>query len=364
MQILRDAGVIAVLQDPQTLMVLETVSNIHGQTLNPWNTKLGALLAQHGSPMGVGSDIGGSIRAPAAFNGVYGFKPSGYRIPTVGLVAPMIGAESITGVVGPMGNAVEDLELFCQTVLDAKPWLKEPLLAMPWKSQLAAMRDEKLTIGVMLWDEVVMPHPYIIRVLREVAEKLKHAGHQVLDFKPYDHKRAWDEILLPLYFTDGGHEVKAALGEGGEPMLPGAKRILDDPLVKERSVGEVWKLNYARDVYRCEYLQRWAETAKASGSGKPMDVLICPVSPAQGTPHDVKPWWGYTAQWNLLDYPGGAITVGKVLEGDAYPEGYRSVNELDRENMELYDDGLYLGMPVAVQVVASQMAPCGCKGQE
>lgn len=66
-----------------------------------------------------------------------------------------------------------------------------------------------------------------------------------------------------------------------------------------------------------------------------MDVLICPVSSVNGTPHDVKPWWGYGSQWNLLDYPAGVLPAGQVLEGDAYPDGYQSANELDRENMEL-----------------------------
>lgn len=92
-------------------------------------------------------------------------------------------------------------------------------------------------------------------------------------------------------------------------------------------------------MYRAEYLQKWAETASATASSKPMDVLICPVAPAQGTPHDVKPWWGYCAQWNLLDYPGGVIPAGTVLESDAYPRGYEPVNELDRENMELCKSG-------------------------
>lgn len=188
-EIMRNAGAVlyAKTNNPQCMMVLETVSNIYGRTLNPWNTKLGAggssggegsLLAQHGSPLGVGSDVGGSIRVPAAFNGLYGFKPSGKRVPTSGWECTMVGAESITAVAGPLGHNVQDLELFFQIVSDAKPWLKEPLLAMPWRSQMEALERQKLTIGVMLWDEVVMPHPYITRVVKEVAAKLKRAGHE------------------------------------------------------------------------------------------------------------------------------------------------------------------------------------------
>ncbi|EJP66183.1 acetamidase-like protein [Beauveria bassiana ARSEF 2860] len=348
-EIMRNAGAViyAKTNNPQCMMVLETVSNIYGRTLNPWNTALGAggssggeasLIAQRGSPLGIASDIGGSIRVPAAYNGLYGFKPSGKRVPTSGWECTMAGAESITAVAGPISQSVQDLELFLQVTLDAQPWLKEPLLALPWKSQTKHLETQKLTVGLMLWDEVVLPHPYITRVLRETAESLRQAGHEVIDFAPYDHKRAWDEILLPLYFTDGGLDIKQTLAAGNELMLPSAEKLLSDPIVKHRSTHEVWK--------------KWAATAQASRSGRAMDVLLCPAAPLQGTPHDVKPWWGYCAQWNLLDYPSGVLPAGRVLGDDAYPEGYQPVNDLDRENAALYDNSVYLGMPVAIQAVA------------
>ncbi|PHH77966.1 hypothetical protein CDD80_7537 [Ophiocordyceps camponoti-rufipedis] len=322
--ILRKAGAVLYVKttNPQTLMVLETVSNLHGRTLNPWNSALGAggssggegaLAALHGTALGVGTDIGGSVRVPGAFNGVYALKPSGNRVPISGLECSMKGFESICGTAGPLGRSVADLELFMRVVLGAEPWLVDPLLAMPWRSLTEEMR--------------------------------------VLDFEPYHHKRAWDDIILPLYFSDGAVMTKKALAKGNEPMLPAARRLIEDPIVRELSVEETWALNIARDDYRAEYLERWASTASKSPSGKPMDVLICPPCGSQSTPHDVKPWWGYTALWNLLDYPAGVLPAGKVLASDAYPEGYAPVNELDRENMTIYDNALYLGMPVAVQVV-------------
>lgn len=187
-EILRKSGAVFFCKtnNPQCMMVLETVSNIYGRTLNPQHTMLGAggssggegaLLAMRGSPLGIGSDIGGSVRVPAAFNGLYGFKPSGKRVPTGGWECTYIGQESITAVVGPMGHSIDDLDLFFKIVSDAKPWFKEPMLEMPWK--IADINPEKkLRIGVMMWDEVVMPHPYIIRVLNEATGKLKTDGHE------------------------------------------------------------------------------------------------------------------------------------------------------------------------------------------
>lgn len=82
-------------------------------------------------------------------------------------------------------------------------------------------------------------------------------------------------------------------------------------------------------------MQRWNDTAQKTSSGKPIDVLLCPAAPVQGTPHDVKPWWGYSSQWNLLDYPSGILPAGKVLKTDAYPANFAPVNELDKENYDL-----------------------------
>jgi amidase len=75
---------------PQALMSGETVNNLYGRTCMPFNRDLssggssggeGALIAMRGSPLGVGSDIGGSIRIPSAFNALYGLRPSYHRIP-------------------------------------------------------------------------------------------------------------------------------------------------------------------------------------------------------------------------------------------------------------------------------------------
>lgn len=56
--------------------------------------------------------------------------------------------------------------------------------------------------------------------------------------------RAWDDILLPLYFTDGGLDIRQTLAAGDEPMLPSAKELLDDPRIKQQSIHDVWKVRF------------------------------------------------------------------------------------------------------------------------
>lgn len=89
---------------PHTLMAGETVNNIIGYTTNPKNRNLscggssggeGALIALRGSPAGFGTDIGGSIRIPAAFNGLYGLRPSAGRLPYEGVANSMDGQNSV-----------------------------------------------------------------------------------------------------------------------------------------------------------------------------------------------------------------------------------------------------------------------------
>lgn len=84
---------------PHTLMSGETNNNIIGYTNNPKNRNLssggssggeGALISLKGSPIGFGTDIGGSVRIPAGFNGLYGIKPSHGRMPYEGMANSMV----------------------------------------------------------------------------------------------------------------------------------------------------------------------------------------------------------------------------------------------------------------------------------
>lgn len=74
-------------------MTFESINPVYGTSKNPWNPLRavggssggeGAIAAARGSVIGVGSDVGGSIRIPAAFCGVCGFKPSSGRVPDMG----------------------------------------------------------------------------------------------------------------------------------------------------------------------------------------------------------------------------------------------------------------------------------------
>lgn len=144
-------------------------NNLTGQTLNPHNRTLspggssggeGVASSFRCSPLGIGSDIGGSVRVPAAFCGSYGFKPSSCRIPTSGIKAAGMGQESVKGVLGPLASSsIDDLDLFQRAILDQEPWdVDTSLMPLPWR-RVKQAEVQKMTVGIM-WDDGFVPFPF------------------------------------------------------------------------------------------------------------------------------------------------------------------------------------------------------------
>jgi Asp-tRNA(Asn)/Glu-tRNA(Gln) amidotransferase A subunit family amidase len=124
--LLKSAGAIPFCRSnvPQCLMLPESDNAIWGTSANPWHrgrTPGGssggeaALVAARASPLGIGTDIGGSIRIPAHCCGVYGFKPTPARISSRGIAVPRPGGVSgqiaVKSVAGPIARCVSDIAL-------------------------------------------------------------------------------------------------------------------------------------------------------------------------------------------------------------------------------------------------------------
>jgi amidase len=173
---------------PHTLMCGETVNNIIGYTQNPKNRLLssggssggeGALISLKGSPVGFGTDIGGSVRIPAGFNGLFGIRPSSGRLPYEGMANSMDGQNTVLSVVGALGSTNDSLRLVIQGLLQTRPWLHDPLvLEMPWRKEQERLPD-KLKFGVLWDDGYVSVAPPVKRALQETVDALKKAGHEV-----------------------------------------------------------------------------------------------------------------------------------------------------------------------------------------
>lgn len=196
-----------------------------------------------------------------------------------------------------------------------------------------------------MWhDGVVQPHPPVTRALRLLVEKLKQLPSvEITEWKPYLHDEAW-AIISSLYYTDGGVTDLSILAESGEPALPLTKWIMvENPCVKKLSVKELEYWLEEREEYRREYAKVWNQTGQfneASGqSENAVDVLLCPVGPGVAPQLDTAKYWGYTSQWNLLDYPAVVFpvcTVDKAVDTiSTKGDEFNPLSEKDEENWEL-----------------------------
>ncbi|CAE6486745.1 unnamed protein product [Rhizoctonia solani] len=369
-QILRAAGAVIYVKttNPQSLYALETCSNIYGSTTNPYNRSLtsggssggeGALIGSRASLLGVGTDIGGSIlitetflqRCPSAWCGLYGLKPSSHRLPASGIARLCPGMENIVGVIGPMAHSARDLELFFRVVSESEPWnIDFSALCMPWSPVPAEGREgKKLVIGFFTDDGVVAPHPPIVERLLKAREALVAAGHEVIDWAPIDYMEAL-ELSAKLYMLDGGEDIRAALAESGEPPIPQVASILPDP----KEGGST--LNVRRDQFRARALKHWNETALRSKSGRPVDVVLCPVAPTLAPPHGTTRWIGYTAYWNLLDLPAVVFPFGKPFDASNWDSATESSsgeprNPIDEFVKAQWKPEAFDGAPIGLQLV-------------
>lgn len=150
----------------------------------------GAPLNSHrrGSVIGVGTDLGVSVRLPAAYNGLYGLRPTLHRLPYAGARNTLLGLESIDSALGPLSQFISGISLFVKSVLDSKPWFLDPKVPeMPWRQDMAELKHlktkngevRKPVFGVMRWDDYVMPWLPVRRAVDMTVNGLTKAGYEV-----------------------------------------------------------------------------------------------------------------------------------------------------------------------------------------
>lgn len=69
--------------------------------------------------------------------------------------------------------------------------------------------------------------------------------------------------------------------------------------------------------------------------GRMVDVILCPASPGVAPRHDTARYWGYSSQWNLLDYPGVVFPVSKVDKRDVQEKGFEPMTDVDEDHWQL-----------------------------
>ncbi|KAG9313359.1 general amidase [Chiua virens] len=364
---------------PQTLMWGETHNNVFGRTTNPYNRKLtpggssggeGALLAMRGSPLGVGTDIDGSLRIPSAFCGLYTLRPSYERLPYHGAANTLMGQESISSVLGPMATSVSALKLFTKAIIDARPWDRDPLVVRKaWNEDEYRLVEhgggERMCLAI-LWDnKVVKPHPPLIRAMQLVKGALEKEGHQVIDWEPLNHIDIYKNAQTILA-ADGGEDYRRSCEASGEPLI--ASMIpeedphpfdLEVSLVKglvgpqrNRTAWELWQLHTEKRALRKAYLDHWNATRSRTNTGRPVDAIILPAVAYTACPHGLNYDSFYTTLGNAMDYACAVFPVTFVdpkVDHPAEPHDFH--NHEDEAFYKLYDPDVFPGLPVGLQLL-------------
>ncbi|KAM5511697.1 acetamidase [Fusarium oxysporum f. sp. phaseoli] len=350
---------------PQTGFILETTSNLWGRTLNPFNGRLGAggssggdaaLVAMRGAPIALPSDIGGSIRVPAAFCGLYAIRPTSLRIPKGNWAGTMTGQISVRDSAGPICHSIDDVRMFTEVIGSHQAQHRHDTNAVPIPWRKVSLPDGKLAVGIMKWDGVVMPQPPVLRAIEHTKKVLVTAGYEVLEFTPpFD---CWElaKCYYDLIFQDGGADTLAKVAISGEPLVPAFADLLKVYNARALAATEVLKLNLQTRAYKTVFAQAWDRTKDRTSTGRPIDALICPCAPSAGIPHDFNIWWGYTSMWNLLDYPSMVLPVANFKispERDPPNTSYNhsTSNPYDKTNHEMYHPSLFVNQPSTIQVV-------------
>ncbi len=270
---------------------LQSYNEVYGTSNNPWDPLrtcggssggAAAAVAAGLTPIEIGSDIGGSIRTPCHFNGVYGHKPSYGIVPQRGHLPPSeyTRTETDLSVVGPIGTCVDDLEQALEVL--AGPL---PEMAVAHSIQLPAARfAEVRQLRVAVWaDEELCPvHPDISAAIHAAADCLQALGASV-------QRTARPGFPLEEYLRNYRFMVAAAIGGNlpeslVESMAEALQSLSPDdlsiPATMTRSCAGphyLWAREYER---REHYRKLWAEFFAD------FDVLLCPCAFVPAFPHD------------------------------------------------------------------------------
>ncbi|KAF9888995.1 hypothetical protein FE257_008165 [Aspergillus nanangensis] len=371
---LKDMGavIIAKTNVPTSLMAIETNNNIVGYTTNPYNRCLSsggssggeaALLALRGSILGLGSDVGASIRVPASVTGIVGLKPSHGRLPYLRVANSMEGHETVPSVIGPMAHNISDLRWLTQKVLECSPWMADPkVICLPWQHEMEKVVQKKkmtkrLTFGVLRQDGVVRPHPPIARAINQTVLALEAAGYEVIEFSPPPHSEAF-QILWNTFAADGGIDIHRTLEQSGEPPVAQLAVSYGAHLghLPVGSVNDLWATQQQRYDYQVRYLEYWNSTAKNTRTCLPVDAIIAPVAPTASYKPCEGMYFGYTGVYNVLDFSTVAVPVTQVDAAiDGPVEGYTPVSDLDSAIWQQYIPEMFHDMPVGIQVVCRRL---------
>jgi len=335
---------------PQTMVSYSCSNPVYGNTANPHDLTRtpggssggeAALIGAGGSILGIGSDVGGSLRIPAHFSGVCGLKPSSGRIYESGRRGAqgsggLILRTGLYSVAGFMSSSVAGLEVGMKALLQES----SKMASLDWRVAPVNWSEEKfkpgrkLKIGYYLDDGIFPPTPGIVRGVKEVVELLATAGHEVVPWTPPNLIDIF-EVFTNFLLADKGHFfLKTMNDEVIDQAIEINAMNYKTPLKIKKVVAflisfvslklskfwaagvqlsrEQWMENAKKDRMIYELMQAWENNG--------FDVILCPAFSMPACPPSycsrLLPAASYTSVYNLVGCPAGILPVTKENSSD------------------------------------------------
>lgn len=280
---------------PIMLQDFQSYNDVYGTTNNPHDLSRcaggssgggAAALAAGFSALEYGSDIGGSIRNPAHYNGVYGHKPTWNLVPMRGHSLAGALTPSDLSVVGPLARSAEDLDQALVLTMGA-----DQLHAGGWKVDMPVptLTDLKgLKVALWLDDPLAPVDDSVKAIVSAAAQAMADAGAEIdPDARPdFDAARSHDAYGALLWSTLGTRQTDEAYAEALEKVA----NLSDDDTSKEANVARAMTLSF-RDWARLNEFRtglRWAWHRFFQD----YDVLLTPMCVTAAFPHDHNPKMG------------------------------------------------------------------------
>ena len=285
----------------------QTYNPVYGTTNNPWDTErtpggssggAAAAVASGVTALEIGSDIGGSLRVPAAFCGVYSHKPTWGLAPQRGHVPPTPGAyaERDLNVVGPIARSARDLRLLLSVIATG------PIAAKAAPAELKGLK-----VGIWTEDEDFPLDSEVRAAVEGFAAALAARGAAVRPTRPADGRellQAYNVLLGSVVAQDMAPRTRQSM-KRMRALADLAASVTGGPPRWSRPILS-YTASHADWLAADEVRARIAHQVK--GLFERFDVVLAPVAPVVAFPHNHKPFAGRT----LVCSDAGEIPYGSL----------------------------------------------------
>ncbi len=285
----------------------QAANPLFGRTSNPWDpnrtsggsTGGAAAVAAGLTPLEFGGDLGGSIRIPAAFCGIYGHKPSETAVPRSGHFPGQLLPNAVfaTAVQGPLARAAEDLELALEVI--AGPEAGEEVA---WQIRLPPSRHDRLSdfrVAVLPPISNIPVDGQILSAVSDLASKLRGLGIRVTVSQPVELGDVREFFKLRARIV-AAFSASRLSGESRKAEMRAARASGDE-------VRAAWAdgLEGRASDYLAWFGQREQYRAAFRAFFRDWDVLLTPANVVNAFPHDDRP-----EEERMLDVNGTPVPYG------------------------------------------------------